>query len=162
MRQVKTESSTSNTAINELIKTRDSLLQESDTQKTHLTNLLEQTYKLQFQIQTLLACSEQQHDSLELLKSTYLIGDTIFLPFWKISLIAFNLGKQEYPLLHSVITGFPGTGFPGISKDHIHDILRYFFLFGRSGIPYCIQRHAIFHAHHDISSFLEDIPYCIQ
>ncbi|RGB43527.1 hypothetical protein C1646_809278 [Rhizophagus diaphanus] len=61
---VKIESSTSNnnrSVINELIKTRDSLLQESDTQKTHLTNLLEQTYKLQFQIQTLLACSEQQH-----------------------------------------------------------------------------------------------------
>jgi len=44
-----------------LIKTRDSLLEVSDNQKTHLTNLLEQTYKLQFQIQTLLACSEQQH-----------------------------------------------------------------------------------------------------
>jgi hypothetical protein len=47
--------------INELIETRDALLQESETQETHLTNLLEQTYKLQFQIQTLLACSEQQY-----------------------------------------------------------------------------------------------------
>ncbi|CAG8593424.1 4708_t:CDS:2, partial [Acaulospora colombiana] len=44
----------------ELIKTRSSLLQESDTQRTHLTNLLEQTYKLQFLIQTLLASSEQE------------------------------------------------------------------------------------------------------
>ncbi|CAG8584079.1 12956_t:CDS:2 [Funneliformis mosseae] len=46
-------------ALNKLVETRDSLLQESETQETHLTNLLDQTYKLQFQIQTLLACSEQ-------------------------------------------------------------------------------------------------------
>ncbi|CAJ0831424.1 291_t:CDS:2 [Entrophospora sp. SA101] len=48
------ESSTIN--IKELQEIRDSLLQESETQATHLTNLLEQTYKFQFQIQTLLSC----------------------------------------------------------------------------------------------------------
>ncbi|CAJ0829641.1 6146_t:CDS:2 [Entrophospora sp. SA101] len=49
----KPESSTIN--IKELQEIRDSLLQESETQATHLTNLLEQTYKFQFQIQTLLS-----------------------------------------------------------------------------------------------------------
>ncbi|CAG8448517.1 14283_t:CDS:2 [Cetraspora pellucida] len=43
-----------------LIETRDSLLQESETQKNHLKELLDQTYELQFLIQTLLASCEQQ------------------------------------------------------------------------------------------------------
>ncbi|CAG8749280.1 7088_t:CDS:2, partial [Dentiscutata erythropus] len=47
-------------AIKNLIETRDTLLQESETQKNHLTELLNRTYELQFLIQTLLASSEQQ------------------------------------------------------------------------------------------------------
>ncbi|CAG8485281.1 27433_t:CDS:2 [Gigaspora margarita] len=46
--------------IKELIETRDTLLEESVTQKTHLKALLDRTYELQFLIQTLLASSEQQ------------------------------------------------------------------------------------------------------
>ncbi|CAG8471973.1 18668_t:CDS:2 [Racocetra fulgida] len=47
-------------AIKELIETRDTLFQESETQKLHLKELLDRTYELQFLIQTLLASCEQQ------------------------------------------------------------------------------------------------------
>ncbi|CAG8734259.1 2099_t:CDS:2, partial [Gigaspora rosea] len=46
--------------IKDLIQTRDTLLEESETQKNHLKALLDRTYELQFLIQTLLASSEQQ------------------------------------------------------------------------------------------------------
>ncbi|CAI2169466.1 14754_t:CDS:2 [Funneliformis geosporum] len=58
--QGSTSSQSLSTEMKSLVETRDNLLQESESQETHLTNLLDQTYKLQFQIQTLLACSEQK------------------------------------------------------------------------------------------------------